>query len=417
MPQEASTVAIRFSIVITTYNRLNLLKRAINSALKQTVPCEVVVADDCSSDGTEEYVKNLCQSQLKQSDRRLIYHRNERNSGHSQTMNMGVSVASGEWIKPVDDDDYLAPNCIEEMAQAIAIHQTTITPEKNSKAVICSAQAAQVDPNGRELSRTRIIGPGKAFYIPQEDIHYGMLLEQVPFGTPVQVAYRRDAFLKSGGWDSSLDVNFDDIDSWIKIAQFGDAIFINRCLAYRTVWPGAYNQKLSLEKRLRTNILIKEKIYPLIHQKHHHRLPDLAQIRNYLRLHWGLVALKSAKINPAFKMASSALLSQKAWKILLLSMATRNQPKLSEVSFSELENNRSTVHPDVEADIYNPQQLKTYLKLRSGLTAVQRGKLNKAYKNLFPSLLFPANLKVFMNLLILDNSKDIVDIQKHILIQ
>ncbi|ERT08172.1 glycosyl transferase 2 family protein [Lyngbya aestuarii BL J] len=410
-------MAIRFSIVITTYNRLNLLKRAIDSALKQTVPCEVVIADDCSSDGTEEYVKNLCQSQLQQSDRRLIYHRNERNSGHSQTMNMGVSVASGEWIKPVDDDDYLAPNCIEEMAQAIAIHHTTITPETNSKAVICSAQAAQVDPNGRELSRTRIIGPGKAFYIPQSDIHYGMLLEQVPFGTPVQVAYRRDAFLKSGGWDSSLDVNFDDIDSWIKIAQFGDAIFINRCLAYRTVWPGAYNQKLSLEKRLRTNILIKEKIYPLIHQKHHHRLPDLAQIRNYLRLHWGLVALKAAKINPAFKMASSAVLSQKAWKILLLSMATRNQPKLSEVSFSELENNRSTVHPDVEADIHNPQQLKTYLKLRSGLTAVQRGKLNKAYKNLFPSLFSPANFKVFMNLLILENSKDIVTIQKHILIQ
>jgi glycosyltransferase involved in cell wall biosynthesis len=417
MPQEASTVAIRFSIVITTYNRLNLLKRAIDSALKQTVPCEVVVADDCSSDGTEEYVKNLCQSQLQDSNHRLIYHRNERNSGHSQTMNMGVSIASGEWIKPVDDDDYLAPNCIEEMAKAIAIHQTTITPETNSKAVICSAQAAQVDPNGRELSRTRMIGPGKAFYIPQSDIHYGMLLEQVPFGTPIQVAYRRDAFLKSGGWDSSLDVNFDDIDSWIKIAQFGDAIFINRCLAYRTVWPGAYNHKLSLEKRLRTNILIKEKIYPLIHQKHHHRLPDLAQIRNYLRLHWGLVALKSAKINPAFKMASSAVLSQKAWKILLLSMATRNQPKLSEVSFSELENNSSTVYPDVEADIYNPQQLKTYLKLRSGLTAVQRGKLNKAYKNLFPSLFSPANFKVFMNLLILENSKDIVTIQKHILIQ
>ncbi len=416
MLKETANIDIRFSIVITTYNRLNLLKRAIDSALKQTIPCEVVVADDCSSDETEEYVRGLCQSQLQDSDRRLIYHRNSKNSGHSQTMNRGVRLASGEWIKPLDDDDYLAPNCVEEIQQAIAIHQTTITPETDSKAVICSCQAAQIDPEERELSRTRIMGPGKAFYIPQEDIHYGMLLEQVPFGTPVQVAYRRDAFIKSGGWDSNFDVNFDDIDSWIKIAQFGDAIFINRCLAYRTIWPGAYNKKLTLEKRLKTNILIKEKIYPLVHQKHHHQLPDLEQIRNYLRLHWGLVALKNAKINPAWKIVSSALLSQKAWRILFLSIATRQQSQLSGLAF-ELDSGFSSVDSDSEADLSDPQQLKTYLKLLGGLKAVQRGKLSKASKFLFPSLLSPANLKLFMNLLILENYKDIVAIQKIILIQ
>ncbi|MEB3281856.1 MAG: glycosyltransferase family 2 protein [Lyngbya sp.] len=423
MQEEASALEIRFSIVITTYNRLNLLKRAIDSALKQTVPCEVVVADDCSSDGTEEYVKGLCQSQPEDSDRRLVYHRNERNSGHSQTMNMGVSAASGEWIKPLDDDDYLAPNCIEEMARAIAIHQKTITAETNSKAVICSVQAAQVNPNGQELSRTRILGPGKAFYIPQEDIHYGMLLEQVPFGTPVQVAYRRDAFIESGGWDSSFDVNFDDIDSWIKIAQYGDGIFINRCLAYRTVWPGSYNQKFSLEKRLRTNILMKEKIYSLIHQKHYSRLPDLMQIRNYLRLHWGLIAFKRAKISSALKITSSALFSQNAWKMLLLSMATRQQSKLSglaeefEVNFADLESKSSSPNSDLEVESSDSQQLKTYLKLRGGLMAVQRGKLNKASKFLFPYLLSPANFKLFMNLLILENSKDILSIRRHILIE
>ncbi|MGL4501076.1 MAG: glycosyltransferase family 2 protein, partial [Planktothrix sp.] len=35
---------MKFSIVITTYNRIALLKRAIDSALKQTIPCEVVIA-------------------------------------------------------------------------------------------------------------------------------------------------------------------------------------------------------------------------------------------------------------------------------------------------------------------------------------------------------------------------------------
>jgi hypothetical protein len=164
------------------------------------------------------------------------------------------------------------------------------------------------------------------------------------------------------------------------------------------------------------NILMKEKIYPLVHQKHRHRLPDLDQIRNYFRLHWGLVALKTAKINPALKMVSSAILSHKAWQMLLLSIATRQQSKLSGLA-SELKSNSSSVNPDLEAEISDSQQLKTYLKLQGGLKAVQRGKINKASKFLFPSLLSPSNFKLFMNLLILENNKEIIAIQKNILIQ
>lgn len=298
---------MKFSVVITTYNRLDLLKRAIDSALGQTMPCEVIVVDDCSSDGTQNYVQQRCESLANAGDKRLIYHRNSTNLGHSKSVNAGVELATGDWIKPLDDDDYLAPNCIEVMVNAIALHP---------QAVICSSQAAQIDANEVELSRTRKTGPGKVFYIPQEDIHYGMLIDQVPFGTPVQVAFSRDAFLKTGGWDSSLDANFDDIDSWIKIAQFGDAVFINECLGYRTIWSGAYNQRFSLQKRLATNILIKEKIYALVNEKHRHRLPKLQPIRDYVKLHWGLVALKQGKLIYAAQIAFPTSFSPAAWQML-----------------------------------------------------------------------------------------------------
>jgi glycosyltransferase involved in cell wall biosynthesis len=312
---------MKFSIVITTYNRLTLLQRAIDSALAQTMPCEVVVVDDCSSDGTQAYVQQRREAIANLDDKRLIYHRNSANLGHSKSVNAGVELATGDWIKPVDDDDYLAPNCIEVMECAIALRP---------QAVICSCQAAQVDANEVEISRTRQAGSGKAFYIPQEDIHYGMLLEVVPFGTPIQVAFKRSAFLKSGGWDSSLDANFDDIDSWIKIAQFGDAIFINECLAYRTLWPGAYNQKFSLQKRLDTNILIKEKIYSLISEKHQHEIPKLQDLRDYVKLHWSVVALKQGKLLSAAKMSFPASFSPAAWK--LLGKATRSRQQTNQQS-------------------------------------------------------------------------------------
>ncbi|MBD2128839.1 glycosyltransferase [Microcoleus sp. ZQ-A2] len=313
---------MKFSIVITTYNRLNLLKRAIDSALAQTLPCEVVIVDDCSSDSTQAYVQERCEALASMGEKRLIYHRNLENIGHSKSVNAGVDLATGDWIKLLDDDDYLAPNCIEEMTNAIALH---------SQAVICSCQAIQVDDQEIEISRTRKTGPGKVFYIPQEDIHYGMLMEQVPFGTPVQVAFSRDAFLKTGGWDSTLDTNFDDIDSWIKISQFGDAIFINECLGCRTVWQGALNQKFSLQNRLDTNILIKKRIYSQVNPKYCSELPQFQDIRDYLKLHWSLVGLKQGKLFNAVQISFPALFSPGAWH--LLREARRSRPSINSSDF------------------------------------------------------------------------------------
>ncbi|KAF3887066.1 MULTISPECIES: glycosyltransferase family 2 protein [Nostocales] len=309
---------MKFSVVITTYNRLTLLQRAINSVLNQTFPCELVVADDCSLDGTQDYMKSLsaelsCHDNLP----RLVYHRNEVNQGHAATVNAGVKASSGDWIKFLDDDDYLSPNCLEEMVRAIALRKS---------AVICSCIAAQVDINGVEKSRTPVVGPGLAYYVPQTDIHYGMLLELIPFGTPVQVACNREAFLQTGGWDVKL-TSCDDIDSWIRIAQHGDAIFLNQCLAYRTVWTGGYDQKISLKVRLDTNILMKEKIHALVDEKYRQDILPLQDIKSYLKLHWTIVALKSRNLNSFINIFDPCILSYHAWRLLLDALLVRRLKK------------------------------------------------------------------------------------------
>ncbi len=301
---------MKFSVVITTYNRLNWLRRAVESALNQTIPCEVVIADDNSSDGTEDYSKSL--------GNRVVYHRNAVNSGHSVTVNAGVKVASGDWIKLVDDDDYLAPDCLETMAKAIAA-----CPQ----AVICSCQAFQVDINNNILGSTHK-NTDEVFYIKQEDIHYAMLIESLPFGTPIQVAFQKEAFLKTQGWESYFDGNYDDINSWLKVAQYGDAVFLNKYLTYRMVWPGAYNAKLPLEKRFITNIKIKEKIYSLVSSKHKDHIPSFTQVINYLKLHWFLVGLKHQQTLEGLKLAGITLVSIPTWLFWLRIIYTRkfNQP-------------------------------------------------------------------------------------------
>ncbi|MBD1876829.1 glycosyltransferase family 2 protein [Nodosilinea sp. FACHB-131] len=300
---------MKFSLVITTYNRLDLLKRAIACGLNQTVPCEVVVADDASTDGTEEYVHSLGDQ--------VVYHRNAQNLNHAATVNNGVAAASGEWVKFLDDDDYLAPDCLEKMAAAIAQH-----PE----AVLCSCQAIQVDEHGTEIRRTPATGPGKVFYIPQSAIHYGMLMDQVPFGTPAQVATRRDAFLQAGGWDTTMTTNYDDIDAWVKLADFGDALFINECLAYRTLWAGGYEQKMSLSRRMALNLTIKERIYGRVNEGYRDRIPTLAAIGQYLHLHWGLVALRQRQVAAGISLLAPGALSPEAWQLLAQARKLRLNP-------------------------------------------------------------------------------------------
>jgi glycosyltransferase involved in cell wall biosynthesis len=286
---------VRFSVVITTYNRLKFLKKAIASAFSQTVPCEVIVVDDCSSDGTAEYCRKL---------KKIKYIRNKKNSGHSFSVNAGVRKAKGNWIKFLDDDDYLAENCIEEFIKAI---------EKHPKAVICSAGLIEIDEKGNEIRKQR---EKLSYAISQEDIHYGMLLDLVHFGTASQVAVRKDAFLKSGGWDEKFDVNFDDTYCWLKTAEHGDGILIGKNLVYRTIWPGGYNEKFSLEDSLKMNIEIKREIYSRIAANK----PKWKTIENYMKLHWFLAGLKRKKI-----MISSlaSVFSPSAWSILAKSYAYR----------------------------------------------------------------------------------------------
>ena len=98
--------------VITTHNRLVLLKRAINSVQMQTYPkIELIVVDDASDDGTKEFC----------SDRffHYIYISKEESKGGNYARNLGVKAAKGEYIAFLDDDDYWLPEKIEKQVQLI----------------------------------------------------------------------------------------------------------------------------------------------------------------------------------------------------------------------------------------------------------------------------------------------------------
>lgn len=95
--------------VIRTYNRADMLGKAIESILNQTYDnFELLILDDCSSDGTEKLVKQYCLI-----DDRIRYHRQKQNIGNVCALNMSTQMALGKYIACLDDDDEWLPRKLE----------------------------------------------------------------------------------------------------------------------------------------------------------------------------------------------------------------------------------------------------------------------------------------------------------------
>ncbi len=98
----------KVSIYITTCNRVDRLKRAVDSVLNQDYKnIEVLICDDASTDDTKEYVNNLSKV-----DQRIKYFRNNSNKGACFTRNLGIFSATGKFITGLDDDDIFELNRI-----------------------------------------------------------------------------------------------------------------------------------------------------------------------------------------------------------------------------------------------------------------------------------------------------------------
>lgn len=104
-----------FSVIIPTYNRANLVCRAINSVLSElsTDEREIIVVDDGSNDETQGVLEPLGG---------IIYHRSATNRGLSHARNKGIELAKGRWIVFLDSDNYLIKGCLavlREMADKL----------------------------------------------------------------------------------------------------------------------------------------------------------------------------------------------------------------------------------------------------------------------------------------------------------
>lgn len=172
------------SIVIPCYNQSQWLPDAVNSALNQTVPCEVIIVNDGSTDNTDEVAKQFYV------DKYII----KENGGLSSARNTGIEAAKGEWILTLDADDKIAPDFIEKCLKY-----------KDEYDIIGTGQEEFGDTDRKYLFKTN---PTHADFLQNNQINCCSL-------------FRKEIWEKVGGYEERIKIGLEDWQFWLKATYLG----------------------------------------------------------------------------------------------------------------------------------------------------------------------------------------------------
>ena len=100
------------TVIIPCYNNTGTIEAAVQSAIGQTVPVQVIVIDDCSSDDSAQKARNVAPG-----DPRLVVLVQDRNQGPSAARNRAIANAGTKWVAILDADDRMHPDRLRRLIE------------------------------------------------------------------------------------------------------------------------------------------------------------------------------------------------------------------------------------------------------------------------------------------------------------
>lgn len=189
------------TVVLTTYDRLEMAKAAFQSVVGQTVaPLEIIVVEDASDSGLEQWIADLGRSDT-------TYVRHDRNKGLAAARNTGIRAAQGELVAFLDDDDEWLPTRLHEQLS----RYKTLTNEQRERLAAIQVGAKILDRDGREVG---IRMPANQGNLRDSIIALGAVTPSSSF------VFVKRALEDVGGFDESL-ISGIDHDIWMKLADAG----------------------------------------------------------------------------------------------------------------------------------------------------------------------------------------------------
>jgi glycosyltransferase involved in cell wall biosynthesis len=177
-----------FSVILCTYNRAHLIKRAIDSLLAQTYPdWELIIVDDGSRDDTFTVIKDIVAS-----DPRIRYHYSD-NQGQSAARNLGFSMTTMRYVTFLDSDDEYLPDHLQKRFDILSYEPAI------------------------ELLHGGVEVVGEAMVVDKNDLSKQISLSECVIGGTFFI--RRDLWTRIGGFDDIL--YSDDSDFFDRAKEAG----------------------------------------------------------------------------------------------------------------------------------------------------------------------------------------------------
>lgn len=245
------------AVVIPTRNRRLELERAIESVHAQTLAdWELVVVDDASSDGTQEYLSSL-------RDPRVRVVRLDEHLERSAARNRGLELVSSQHVLFLDDDDELFPGALELLTRSAAGH-----PE------VCAAVGAVIHDTDGMRSRPSF---------PKRSIVTDVCLELVAGWVALggQSLFQASLLNELGGWQVGLSVA-EDQELWLRICARGpvaivpQAVLLHRPHGVAGDAPGGRDVERDVVRRYLTEVGANRRLGRAADAREHLRDGDIA---------------------------------------------------------------------------------------------------------------------------------------------
>ena len=203
------------SVVIPTYNRADLVQRAVRSVLAQTRPADqVIVVDDGSTDETGPLVRIQFGS---------VDYLAQENRGVSAARNRGIEVATGEWIALLDSDDEWLPEKLERQMACL---------EQEPDYRLCHTDEIWVRRGRRVNPRRKHAKQGG--WIFRDCLPLCAI-------SPSSVLIHRSLFEEVGRFDETLPA-CEDYDLWLRVCSRWPVLFVPERLVVK---HGGHEDQLS----------------------------------------------------------------------------------------------------------------------------------------------------------------------------